>query len=206
MTPKQQRFVEEYLVDLNATQAAIRAGYSKHTAKSVGHENLTKPDIQAAVAEAMQARSERTKIDADWVLTRLTHEAMADLADLYTENGELRPVAEWPLIWRQGLVSGLNVKTFADGGKLGQVTKVKLSDRIKRLELIGKHINIQAFAERKEIGGIGGGPIEVNDLSLTEVARRIAFVLAKASHDPRGGSDRHSAAQVAQRHEGERRL
>ncbi len=132
----------------------------------------------------MQARSERTKIDADWVLTRLTHEAMADLADLYTENGELRPVAEWPLIWRQGLVSGLDVDEDIQGGtKVGQVTKVRLSDRIRRLELIGKHVNVQAFAERKEIGGIGGGPIEVNDLSLTEVARRIAFVLAKASQD-----------------------
>ena len=81
-------------------------------------------------------------------------------------------------------MSGLDVdESFADEKKLGQVTKVKLSDRIKRIELIGKHINVQAFAERKEIGGIGGGPIEVNDLSLTEVARRIAFVLAKASQD-----------------------
>ena len=70
-----------------------------------------------------------------------------------------------------------------NGTKVGQVTKVRLSDRIRRLELIGKHVNVQAFAERKEIGGIGGGPIEVNDLSLTEVARRIAFVLAKASQD-----------------------
>ena len=184
LTPKQARFVEEYLVDLNATQAAIRAGYSEKTAKSVGHENLTKPDIQAAIAKAMEARSERLKIDADWVLLRLADEATADLADLYAESGELRPVAEWPLIWRQGLVSGLIInETFLDGEKLGHVTKVKLSDRIRRLELIGKHVNVQAFAERKEIGGIGGGPIEVNDLSLTEVARRIAFVLAKASQD-----------------------
>ena len=52
LTPKQQRFVEEYLIDLNATQAAIRAGYSKHTAHSIGHENLSKPEIVAALAEA----------------------------------------------------------------------------------------------------------------------------------------------------------
>ena len=119
----------------------------------------------------------------DWVLMRLAAEATADLADLY-ENGGLKPITDWPLIWRQGLVSGLDVdETFLGGEKLGQVTKVKLSDRIKRIELIGKHINVQAFAERKEIGGIGGGPIEINDLSLTEVARRIAFVLAKATQD-----------------------
>ena len=61
-TPKQARFVEEYLVDLNATQAAIRAGYSKKTARQVASENLTKPDIQEAIAAAQDDRSERTGI------------------------------------------------------------------------------------------------------------------------------------------------
>ncbi|GJE77230.1 terminase small subunit [Methylorubrum suomiense] len=67
-TDKQARFVEEYLVDVNATQAAIRAGYSKATAYSVGQENLKKPEVAAAIAEAQKARSERTKITADDVL------------------------------------------------------------------------------------------------------------------------------------------
>ncbi len=69
LTPKQQAFVNEYLIDLNATQAAIRAGYSKKTARFIGAENLTKPDIEAAIAGAIGARAERTKIDSDWVLT-----------------------------------------------------------------------------------------------------------------------------------------
>jgi phage terminase small subunit len=68
MTPKQQRFVEEYLIDLNATQAAIRAGYSAETARSIGSENLTKPDIQEAIATAMDERSKRTEITQDYVL------------------------------------------------------------------------------------------------------------------------------------------
>ena len=68
LTAKQRCFVEEYLVDLNATQAAIRAGYSEKTAADIGCENLTKPNIQQAIAEAMQARSERTEIEADQVL------------------------------------------------------------------------------------------------------------------------------------------
>ena len=71
LTPKQQRFVEEYLVDLNATQAAIRAGYSETTARQQGCENLTKPNIQDAIAEAMQERSERTELSQDWVLSEL---------------------------------------------------------------------------------------------------------------------------------------
>lgn len=75
LTPKQQRFVEEYLKDLNATQAAIRAGYSAKTARSVGAENLTKPDVQAAVEAGRKAQSQRCQIDADYVLTRLKLEA-----------------------------------------------------------------------------------------------------------------------------------
>ena len=71
LTPKQQRFVEEYLIDLNATQAAIRAGYSEKTAKSIGQENLTKPDIQKAIEEAQNKRQEQTQIDAAYVLKRL---------------------------------------------------------------------------------------------------------------------------------------
>ena len=91
LTAKQERFVEEYLIDLNATRAAIRAGYSERTAAAVGHENLRKPKIADAIAGAKEGRSERTKIDADWVLSRLADEAEADLADLYDEDGALRP-------------------------------------------------------------------------------------------------------------------
>ena len=68
LTAKQDRFVAEYLIDLNATQAAIRAGYSEKTARFIGAENLTKPNIAAAVAAAQAKRSERTEIDADYVL------------------------------------------------------------------------------------------------------------------------------------------
>ena len=71
LTNKQSSFVVEYLVDLNATQAATRAGYSEKTAKAIGHENLTKPDIAAAIHEAMAGRSEQTAITAEYVLTTI---------------------------------------------------------------------------------------------------------------------------------------
>lgn len=71
MTPKQERFVQEYLIDLNATQAAIRAGYSEKTASAIGHENLSKPEIAESIAAAAMARSERVQIDQEWVLGRL---------------------------------------------------------------------------------------------------------------------------------------
>ena len=71
LRPRQQRFVAEYMVDLNATQAAIRAGYSKRTAKSVGHENLTKPDIAAAIETGQKVIAEGVGLSADWVVQRL---------------------------------------------------------------------------------------------------------------------------------------
>ena len=75
LAPKQQRFVEEYLVDLNATQAASRAGYSKRTAQRIGSENLCKPLIAEAIAEHRAKVSEAAEVDAAWVLTRLKKEA-----------------------------------------------------------------------------------------------------------------------------------
>lgn len=68
MTPKQEAFVREYLIDLNATQAAIRAGYSEATAYSIGNENLSKPEIAEAIAIAKAERAEKCEIDALWVL------------------------------------------------------------------------------------------------------------------------------------------
>jgi len=161
LTAKQKLFCHEYLIDLNATQAAIRAGYSEKTAYSIGNENLKKPEIAEYVAKCKQKRSERTQIDADWLLKRLADEAEADVADLYNKAGGLKPVHEWPEIWRKGLVAGLDVHqeyTYEDGNKVpdGFIMKVKLSDRIKRLELIGKHVNIQAFKDKIEHSGIIG--------------------------------------------------
>ena len=75
LTPKQDAFVREYLVDLNAAQAAIRAGYSAKTAKEIGAENLTKPHVSAAITAALEARKKRTEVSADMVVQGLLTEA-----------------------------------------------------------------------------------------------------------------------------------
>ena len=82
MTAKQERFVQEYLVDLNATQAALRAGYSEKTARSIGAENLSKPDIEKAIADALEARRLRTEITQDRVLEELAAIAFAPLPEV----------------------------------------------------------------------------------------------------------------------------
>jgi phage terminase small subunit len=152
LTPKQQRFVDEYLIDLNATQAAIRAGYEASNADVTGPRMLGNVGIAGAIAERQQERSEKTQIDAAWMLLRLADEATADLADLYGEDGQLLPIKQWPLIWRQGLVAGIEAEELTvEGVTMGIVRKVKLSDRVKRLELIGRHVNVQAFKENVEV-------------------------------------------------------
>jgi len=176
LTAKQQLFCHEYLIDLNATQAAIRAGYSKKTAYSIGEENLKKPEIAEVIAKCKKERSKRTKIDADWLLKRLADEADADVADLYGENGGLKPVHQWPEIWRKGLVAGLDVHqeySYEDGQKIpdGLIMKVRLSDRTKRLELIGKHVDVQAFPNKVEVAGPKGGPIEQVIMDKDEYAK-----------------------------------
>ena len=88
LTDKQQRFVEEYLIDLNATQAAIRAGYSEKTAKSIGQENLTKPDIQKAIEEAKNQVSKRTELTVDMVVNGLLKEAQ-DYAEGSTQSARV---------------------------------------------------------------------------------------------------------------------
>ena len=85
MTPKQEQFVREYLIDLNAAQAAIRAGYSVNTARAIGAENLTKPDIQDAIAAAQIERARRTEITSDRVLKELGRIGFADIRRLFDD-------------------------------------------------------------------------------------------------------------------------
>lgn len=79
LTAKQQRFVDEYLIDLNATQAAIRASYSKKTARQIADQNLSKLDIKAAIEKRMQSRSDRTGITQDKVLRKLAKIGFSDI-------------------------------------------------------------------------------------------------------------------------------
>jgi phage terminase small subunit len=148
MTAKQAAFVQEYLIDMNATQAAIRAGFSKRSAFRIAYQLLEKTHVSQAIKAAMTQRIEKTGIDAEWLLRRLVAEVEADLADLYDATGALKPVQQWPEVWRKGLVAGVEVEELrVDGASVGTVSKIRLSDRVKRLELIGKHVNVNAFGD-----------------------------------------------------------
>lgn len=146
MTKKQKRFIEEYLIDLNATQAAIRAGYSPDTAKSIGSENLTKPDIQARIAKAMAERSRRTGVNADRVVMELAKIAFVNASDVIdAETATLKPDAAPE---DTAAVQSVKVKTF---GEDGLEREIKMADKLKALELLGKHLGI--FKDKVELSG-----------------------------------------------------
>lgn len=166
LTGKQRVFVEEYLVDLNATQAAIRAGYSADTAYAIGWENLRKPDIQKAISKAQAERSERTEIDADWVLKRLATIANTSLGDfLVIPKDGSPPYYDLAKATPEQLacIDSLQIDVEYESGERGkkataensllEVRKIKLSKppQLKALDLIGKHIGVQAFADRLKL-------------------------------------------------------
>lgn len=114
LNAKQERFVQEFLVDLNATQAAIRAGYSKDTAKSIGSENLTKPDIQAAIAKGKAKRSKKVEISQERVVQEMAKLALADPRNLLDANGDVKPPHKWDDA-TAACVSAIEATTDKDG-------------------------------------------------------------------------------------------
>lgn len=146
MTKKQKRFVEEYLIDLNATQAAIRAGYSPDSAKEIGSENLTKPDISKAVDQAIAERSRRTGVNADRVVRELAKIAFVNAGEVIDfDTAILRDkISEDDM----AAIQSVKVKTF---GEDGIEREVKLADKLKALELLGKHLGL--FKDKVEING-----------------------------------------------------
>lgn len=135
LTPKQERFVEEYLIDLNATQAAIRAGYSPKTAEVLGSRLVKKSLVAKAIELAKRERAARSKIDAEFVLQRLAEIASADKTEIYDKNGKVLNPKKWPVHLRRMLKG---IKT----------TGYEFVDQLKALELLGRHIKVGAFEER----------------------------------------------------------
>ncbi|WP_439212113.1 terminase small subunit [Duffyella gerundensis] len=118
LTDKQEMFCREYLIDLNTTQAAIWAGYSDNTARKIGSENLTKPDIAQRIIDLKSSRNERVEINADYVLRRLVETDEMDVLDILKDDGGLKMVHEWPKVWRTTL-GGLDMAASSQGTYLG---------------------------------------------------------------------------------------
>lgn len=167
LNERQKLFCEEYIVDLNATKAAIRAGYSKDTARSIGSENLSKPDIQDYISELQEALSEKVKVKQEHVLEELIKIGFADIKNYY-QPGTLSLKALSELDNKlSAAISQIKVTEFE--GEFGTKTTVefKLHPKLDALEKIAKHLgfyledNKQKTDKPKQVFKIGNTEIEL---------------------------------------------
>lgn len=139
LTEKQQRFVDEYLIDLNATQAAIRAGYSVKTANEQGAQNLAKVSIQQAIAEQMADRSRRTGVNQDRIVLELARIAFAKITDIVDSEGKIKSMATDDDL---ACIESVKYKGSESETSSSVEREVKLSSKLKALELLGKHLGM----------------------------------------------------------------
>lgn len=136
LTDKQEMFCREYLIDLNATQAAIRAGYSVKTANRIAAQLLSKLDIQNRITELKAQRNDLVGINAAYVLNRLVEIDRMDVLDILNDDGGIKPISEWPKVWRTTL-SGFDINTsitnFDETTIENILKKIKWPDKVKIL-------------------------------------------------------------------------
>lgn len=140
LTAKQKKFVEEYLIDLNATQAAIRAGYSPETAEQIGYQQLQKTSVKNEIDKAMAERSRRTGINQDRVLRELAKIAFVNPGDVINfDEATVKSDAK-----EDDLAAIASVKIKNIPTEDGEITEreIKLCDKLKALDLLGKHLGI----------------------------------------------------------------
>lgn len=143
---KQQLFVHEYIKDLNGTKAAIRAHYAEDSAHVQASRMLSYAKVQNAIAELKALRNKQLNVDAGYVLQRLLEVDQLDVLDILDKNNNLLDVKDWPPEWRR------NVSQFEVAeNSSGIVTKLKFPDKVKNLELIGRHIDVAAWMTNQTI-------------------------------------------------------
>jgi len=139
LTEKQQRFVEEYLIDLNGTQAAIRAGYSARTANEQASRLLTNVSVQQAVSERMAERSKRTGVNQDRVILELAKIAFLKMTDVVDGQGQIRDDADPDDL---SCIESIKYKHSDTDTGSSTEREVKIASKLKALELLGKHLGM----------------------------------------------------------------
>lgn len=153
LTPNQERFCQEYVVDLNGLKAAVRSGYSEKTAAQQASRLLINVKVTARIQSLADARAERVQVNADTVLTNLLKLATSDLRKLFGVDGNLLPVSQWPDDVALA-VSAVEIEELFEGfgeerQHIGYTKKVKLWDKVRSLEALGKHL--QLFTEKLQV-------------------------------------------------------
>lgn len=142
----------------NQTQAAINAGFSPKSAHVKASTMMRDERIQKRIAELMEERNKRLRVSADYVLLRLVEIDQMDVIDILDDEGGLKPISQWPKVWRTS-ISAVDINRIRMAMKDDEediestLQKIKWPDKVKNLELIGKHVDVNAFKERLEVTG-----------------------------------------------------
>lgn len=157
LTAMQEAYCQSYIkTPENQSQAAIDAGFSPNTAHVKASNMMRDERIQKRIAELMEERNKRMRVSADYVLMRLVEIDQMDVLDILNDDGSLKPIREWPKIWRTTL-SGFDLSSTIMNMNEDSIEtilkKIKWPDKVKNLELIGKHVDVNAFKERLEVSG-----------------------------------------------------
>ncbi|HAJ3650520.1 TPA: terminase small subunit [Escherichia coli] len=167
LTAMQEAYCQSYIkTPENQTQAAINAGFSPNTAAVKASVMMRDERIKKRISELMEERNKRMRVSADYVLMRLVEIDQMDVLDILNDDGGMKPIAEWPKVWRTSL-SAMDIATIKttqaslqkENGEADLsvedvehiLKKVKWPDKVKNLELIGKHVDVNAFKERLDV-------------------------------------------------------
>ncbi|MEX6002045.1 terminase small subunit [Providencia vermicola] len=148
LNAQMERFCQEYIkAPDNQTDAALAAGYATGSACKRASQLMKDQRVIDRIAQLMQQRNKRKKLDADSVLERLVNMLDADIADILTNTGDIKPIKDWPAVWRKS-VSAFEIAVIDEKVT---VKKVKLLDKLRVLEMVGKHVDVNAFRERYQV-------------------------------------------------------
>lgn len=172
LTDKQEKFCNRYIETLDMSDAyrfAFNSSKMKpNTVNRRAFDLYNQGKIRARINELKAERSERTKIDSDYVLVRLTEIDQMDALDILESNGDIKPIKDWPKVWRTSL-SGMDVASIISGDTETVLKKIKWPDKTKNLELIGRHVDVQAWKDKVE----HTGKIDLTSKSDDELKRII---------------------------------
>ena len=178
LNAKQEAFVNEYLIDLNATQAAIRAGYSPKTAGSQAFDLLKKPEIQVLIAARQHERQKRTEITQDRVLQELYRLAFVDVRKFFNADGSPKKIHELDDDAAAAL-NGFEVNDIMAGDvHIGETKKFKLVEKKGAIELLMRHMGM--LNDKLKLQGDADAPLEVKTKVVMVPAKQVAEVQTRA--------------------------
>jgi len=184
LTPIMEDFCHQYLAcNFNGAEAAAACGSTGKNLAQIAFGWLQIPEVKARIEALKAERNARVDVNADYVLSRLIEIDKMDVLDIITDDMAFKPVTDWPVVWRQ-FISAVDIAEIQEGhgderAMIGMLKKIKWPDKIKNLEMIGKHVSIQAFSDR--VTHDGKVSASLDDDGVQEVSDRVAQLLRQGA-------------------------